>query len=68
MVNYLANWVVDTPLPGCIVAFADVYDTESDQHKSYFFTERKPKNNGNSRVDQKVGIGSWTLKKKQELV
>ncbi|CAL9063309.1 unnamed protein product, partial [Musa banksii] len=57
VVDYLANWVVGTPLPGCIVAFADVYDTESwnlldsDRHESYFFVERKPKNNGDSCVD-----------------
>ncbi|CAL9080247.1 unnamed protein product, partial [Musa acuminata var. zebrina] len=58
------NWVVGTPLPGCTIAFADVYGTESDRQESYFFTERKPKNNDDSRVDQKVGIGSWTLNKK----
>ncbi|CAL9063311.1 unnamed protein product [Musa banksii] len=72
MVDYLAKWVVGTPLPSCTVAFADVYGTESwnllgsDQQESYFFTERKPKNNGDSRVDQKVGIEFLDSKQKQE--
>ncbi|CAL9065580.1 unnamed protein product, partial [Musa banksii] len=74
VVDYLANWVAGAPLPGRAVAFADVYGTEpwnllsSDRHEGYFFAERKPKNNGSSRVDRKAGSGSWTLYKKQEPV
>ncbi|CAL9176319.1 unnamed protein product, partial [Musa hybrid cultivar] len=74
VVDYLANWVAGAPLPGRAVAFADVYGTEpwnllgSDRHEGYFFAERKPKNNGGSRVDRKAGSGSWTLYKNQETV
>ncbi|CAL9769104.1 unnamed protein product [Musa acuminata subsp. burmannicoides] len=74
VVDYLANWVAGAALPGRVVAFADVYGTEpcnllgSDRHEGYFFAERKPKNNGGSRVDRKAGSSSWTLYKKQEPV
>ncbi|XP_065035169.1 NAC transcription factor NAM-B2-like [Musa acuminata AAA Group] len=74
VVDYLANWVAGATLPGRAVAFADVYGTEpwnllgSDRHEGYFFAERKPKNNGGSRVDRNAGSGSWTLYKKQEPV
>ncbi|CAL9196096.1 unnamed protein product, partial [Musa hybrid cultivar] len=74
VVDYLANWVTGKPLPGCAVAFADVYGTEpwnllcSDRHEGYFFAERKPKNNGGLRVDRKAGSGSWTLYNNQETV
>nr|XP_009421199.1 PREDICTED: NAC transcription factor NAM-B2-like [Musa acuminata subsp. malaccensis] len=74
VVDYLANWIAGAPLPSRAVAFADVYGTEpwnllgSDRHEGYFFAERKPKNNGGSRVDRKAGSGSWTLYKKQEPV
>ncbi|CAL9196112.1 unnamed protein product [Musa hybrid cultivar] len=74
VVDYLANWVAGEPLPGRAVTFADVYGTEpwnllgSDRHEGYFFAERKPKNNGGSRVDRKAGSGSWTLYNNQETV
>ncbi|URD76030.1 hypothetical protein MUK42_24897 [Musa troglodytarum] len=74
VVDYLANWVAGTPLPGRAVAFADVYGTEpwnllgNDRKEGYFFAERKPKSSGGSRVDRKAGTGSWTLNKRQEPV
>ncbi|RWW53801.1 hypothetical protein BHE74_00039714 [Ensete ventricosum] len=74
VVDYLANWVTGAPLPGRAVAFADVYGTEpwnllgSERQEGYFFAERKPKSSGGSRMDRKVGSGSWILNKRQESV
>ncbi|THU63080.1 hypothetical protein C4D60_Mb01t11980 [Musa balbisiana] len=74
VVDYLANWVAGTPLPGRVVAFADVYGTEpwnllgSDRQEGYFFAERQPKTGGGSRVDRTAGTGSWTLNRRQEPV
>ncbi|RWV77292.1 hypothetical protein GW17_00061898 [Ensete ventricosum] len=73
VVDYLANWVAGLPLPGRAVAFADVYGTEpwnllGDRQEAFFFTERKPKSSGGSRVDRKAGSGSWTLNKRQESI
>ncbi|CAL9063298.1 unnamed protein product [Musa banksii] len=74
VVDYLANWVAGTPLPGRAVAFADVYGTEpwnllgSDRQEGYFFAERQPKASGCSRVDRTAGTGSWLLNRRQEPV
>ncbi|CAL9189170.1 unnamed protein product, partial [Musa hybrid cultivar] len=74
VVDYLANWVAGTPLPGRAVAFADVYGTEpwnllgSDRQEGYFFAERQPKASGGSRVDRTAGTGSWLLNRRQEPV
>ncbi|CAL9189184.1 unnamed protein product [Musa hybrid cultivar] len=74
VVDYLANWVAGTPLPGRAVAFADVYGTEpwnllgSDRQEGYFFAERQPKTSGGSRVDRTAGTGSWLLNRRQEPV
>ncbi|RRT80590.1 hypothetical protein B296_00016685 [Ensete ventricosum] len=73
VVDYLANWVAGSPLPGCAVAFADVYGTEpwnllGDRQEAYFFVDRKPKSSGGLRVDRKAGSGSWTLNKRQESI
>ncbi|RWV80131.1 hypothetical protein BHE74_00024481 [Ensete ventricosum] len=74
VVDYLANWVTDSSLPGRVVSFTDVYDTkllnllEGDWQEGYFFVECKPKNNGGSHVDQKISSDSWTLNKWQESV
>ncbi|CAL9755528.1 unnamed protein product [Musa acuminata subsp. burmannicoides] len=71
VVDYLANWIAGTPLPGRAVAFADVYGTEpwnllgSDRQEGYFFAERQPKASGCSRVDRTAGTGSWLLNRRQ---
>ncbi|CAL9063306.1 unnamed protein product [Musa banksii] len=74
VVDYLANWVAGKPLPGRVVAFADVYGTEpwnllgSDRMEGYFFADRQPKASGGSRVDRTAGTGSWLLNRRQEPV
>ncbi|RWW20637.1 hypothetical protein BHE74_00058125 [Ensete ventricosum] len=72
VVDYLANWIVGTPIVGNAVVFTDVYGTKAwnllgnDHQERYFFAEHKPKKKGGSSLDMTANIGSWIRNKESK--